>query len=328
MAASLSVTSVNAANLDEVRTLIDAGEIRAARQLLLESPWAGTPLEWEKLNFQLTPACDSLENLGNELLAGDLPAEFRAFIVITIARQHLATKNYQAGLELISHWEIECRDAENFPEMLFVRAQIRQEMGEGKKSRHELKLVIKTATDASLKLQAALLLGDVELSRGRLDDAAAYYSRVAQVSELQLRPLALERLRNLYEVQQEYADAQVVESALNSCCNGYGVSAPAVFATTVPSDEVSNARLETTSTLRGGQEFAIRVGTFDDEATARKLHSRFIEQGYTSRLLADSRTGQTIYLVDIGRFASISSAARFMNRLARQNNDTYSIVSH
>ncbi len=328
MAASLSVTTVNAANLDEVRTLIDAGEIRTARQLLLESPWAGTPHEWEKLNFQLTPAGDSLENLGNELLAGDLPTEFRAFIVTTIVRQHLAAKNYKAGLELISRWEIECREAENFPEMLFVRAQIRQEMGEGKKSRHELKQVIKTAPDASLRLQAALLLGDVELSRGRFDDAAAYYSRVAQVSELRLRPLALERLRNLYEVQHEYAEVQLVESALNTCCNGYGVNAPAVFASTSPTDEVSNVHLETTGTFRGGQQFAVRVGTFDDEASARKLHSRFIEQGYTSRLLADSRTGQTIYLVDIGRFASISSAARFMNRLARQNNDTYSIVSH
>ncbi len=328
MAASLSVTSVNAANLDEVRTLIDAGEIRAARQLLLESPWAGTPLEWEKLNFQLTPAGDSLENLGNELLTGELPAEFRALIVTTIARQHLAVKKYKAGLELISRWEIECREAENYPEMQFTRAQLRQEMGEGKKSRNELRQVIMTATDASLRLQAALLLGDVELNRDRLDDAAAYYVRVAQVSELHLRPLALERLRNLYAVQHEYAEVQLVESALNSYCNGYGVNAPAVFASTTPADDVKNVQLETTGMLRGGQQFAVRVGTFDDEASARKLHRRFIEQGYTSRLLADSRTGQTIYVVDVGRFASISSAVRFMNRLARQNNDTYSIVSH
>ncbi len=327
MAASLIVTSANAANLDEVRTLFNAGEIRAARQLLLESPWAGTPLEWETWNLLLMPAGDSLENLGNELLAGELPAEFRALVVATIAKQHLATRNFAAGLEVISRWETECREAVNYPEVLFTRAQIRQEMGEGKKSRNELKQVIQTATDAGLRLEAALLLGDVELSRGRLNDAAAYYSRVAQVSELQLRPLALERLRNIYEVQNEFAEAQLVESVLNSCCRGYGVNSPTVFATTSSPKEISSAQLETTGTFRGGQEFAIRVGAFDDEATARKLHNRFIEQGYTSRLLADSRTGQTVYLVDIGRFASISSAARFMNRLARQNNDTYSIVS-
>lgn len=328
MAASLSATTVNAAHLDDVRSLIDAGEIRAARQLLLESPWAGTPLEWETLNFQLTPAGDSLESLGRELLAGEIPAEFRALVVATIAKQHLATKNYAAGLDVISRWELECRKTENYPEMLFTRAQIRHELGEGKRSRNELKRIIKTAPNAKLRLQAALLLGDVELGRGRFGDAAAYYSRVAQVSEVQLRPLALERLRDLYEVQNEYAEAQIVESALNSCCDGYGVDVPAVLATTASTGEITNVQLQTTGAVRSGQQFAVRVGTFDDEASARELHRRFIEQGYTSRLLADSRTGTTIYLVDIGRFASISSAARFMNRLARQNNDTYSIVSH
>ncbi len=276
----------------------------------------------------MTPAGDSLTNLGNELLAGDLPAGFRASVVATIAKQYLATKDFRAGLEVISRWESECREAENYPDLLLTRAQIRQEMGDGNESRSELKRVIKTATDASLRLQAALLLGDIESGRGRFSDAAAYYIRVAQVSEMQLRALALERLRDLYEVQREFADARLVETELEACCNGYGSNEPAVMVSTGLDDEPKKVQFEVPVTVRGGPQFAIRVGTFDDEIAARNLYRRYLEQGYTSRLLADSSTGQTIFLVDIGRFASISSAARFMDRLARQNNDTYSIVSH
>ena len=326
--ALLPVISVRAANLDEVRALIATGESQRARQMLLDSPWAGTACDWERLNFQLTPAGDSLVMLAGELLGFDLPAEMRVEIVTSLARQYLATGNYSRGLEVISKWGGKCRNAENYPEVLFTRAQLRYQSGIGRKSIGDLKRVIKMSADAGLRARAALLLGDIHFDQGNHSEAAAYYTRLAQVSEVQLRGLALDRLAKVYASHEQDVEAELVTAKLRSCCPGYASANRLNPASAGGGDQSRQVLLSAAGSMRSVQQFAVRVGSFVEETAAREVHRRFVEEGYTSKLATDIHSGQTVYVVDIGRFSTAARAARFMEKLSRQTKDTYFVVSN
>ncbi len=73
--------------------------------------------------------------------------------------------------------------------------------------------------------------------------------------------------------------------------------------------------------------FAIRVGEFDREADARRLHSRLLKQGYTVRLGTAPAGAQARFVVDVGRFSSAADAQRFKQRYERQTQKTCVVVA-
>ncbi len=330
--ALLPLTNASAADLEEIRGLIAAGEIPQARALLLQSPWAGKGHEWELLNLQLAPAGDSLRLIAEELLEFTVSPQQRCAIVGLLAQQFLSTGDPKCGLAVVERWESECRSVPEYWQLVLLRAKLRQAAGEGdKKSIKELKRLLRTSDNADLKMRAAMLLGDIYEQQGRPSEASAYFTRVAQVSERRYRALALSRLRDCYRDCGLTEECDLVTNQLEVHSPGYAADdhfalAAAGNAEDRPSQEARFAA--STLTTRNANLYAVRVGSFADQALAQEVDRQFRLQGYTTRLGTDEQSGETLFVVDIGRFASVADAVRFMERLQRQTRDTYFVVSH
>ncbi len=295
-------------SLSGVRELIAIGEIALARADLWNSPWAGDGAEWDVLNLQLTYDGDSLLRLSREVLDLNLTPDQRAEVVVLMADYYLANGDCDSGLDLIKYWSNETRESGRYNAIVVARARLNLAKGDGAESIKELKAMLKSSSDPLLNQEAVLLLGDIYEQAGRQREAEQCYARVARASESQYQAVALNRLGGDYRDEPWPAETLVRADPTH--------------------DRAELTPASSAPTTRSTGAYAVRIGNFESEILAQSVEWRYRQKGYTTRIGAAVADGLQVFVVDIGRFSSASDAVRFMERLQRQTNDTYFVVSH
>ncbi len=316
-----------------VSQLIAEGHVEDARLLLaslIETEYANS--ERCYLAGCLTEDADSAYICFLKAIELANDRDIYALSLIAVANYHLAARQYHQGLELVDRHRQKCKESDHYPELENIRALLRVGVGKQKKSVGDLKKALKRSGDPEVTARLLLTLGDIRMSQGKYDDAAAYYHKLANRSDERYAGAVLLRLVDTYLADSDYDNAQFSYTMLSSRYPAtLGLSdLQARFATTGVSEAAPPGaepdRQDISISSRRPVLYAVRVGTFRKASNAEKLRRRYARRGYTVTVTRVQISGGRYYVVDLGRFESKTEATAFKKKLEKQNHSSYHVV--
>ncbi len=313
--------------LARVDECLQAGELTAARLALREAAFTPDHYGWEFHHALLNPDGDQAAARVRELLDNDPPAELRCRMAEIYAQYCLLTGNCSAGA-VAAHRALRSCVHENRCERLqLLTARLDLARGEDRAAEDELRRLLRESSDPGVNSQALWLLAESFAERKKLDAAKEMLARFASRPDNPYFAPAVARLAQLLEDDNATASAAMMRTRLID-------EAPQFAALTgaAPIDDPATVTVAFTMpanrTPRSlAQLFAVRVGEFDREADARRVHQRLVKQGYTARMTELEAGDRPHFVVDVGRFTSADAAARFKQRFERVTQQTVTVVA-
>ncbi len=309
-----------------VAGLYESGQIAEARQALRAAAFTDDHFGWEYWSLKLTPAAPGTDARARELAEFAPDADRRCDLALIAAKADLLLGNH-TNLDWLRSIEKNCRSAHEHDRLLLAIEQIEISAGEHRSAQKRLRGLVRSASAPEVNWQALMALSRSHVQRG------------ADVEAMQILNQFVSRPEN--PCFAEACDLALILAGRNEwrefstqAAARFADSAPrfAALAGVEPDQESSTLTVAFAApahkTARSlAKLFAIRVGEFDREADARRLHSRLLKQGYTVRLGTAPTGAQARFVVDLGRFPSAADAQRFKQRYERQTQKTCVVVA-
>lgn len=313
--------------LARVDECLQAGELTAARLALREAAFTPDHYGWEFRHALLNPDGDQAAARVRELLDNDPPAELRCRMAEFYAQYCLLAGNCNAGAVAAHRALRSCVHVQRCEPLQLLTARLDLARGEDRAAEGQLRRLLKESSDPDVNSQALWLLAESFAARKKLGAAKELLARFATRPENPYFAPAVARLAELLEVTDEAPSAKSMRERLIG-------EAPQFAALTgaAPTDDPAAVTVAFTMpanrTPRSlAQLFAVRVGEFDREADARRVHQRLLAQGYTARMTELESGDRPHFVVDVGRFNSADAAARFKQRFERVTQQTVTVVA-
>ncbi len=314
------------ADLGTVAGLYKAGRVDEARQALRAAVFTDDHFGWEYWSLKLTPAVPGIDARARDLAEFAPDADRRCDLALLVANADLV-RGQHTHLNWLRSIEKNCQSAQDYDRLCLAIAQIEIAADDHRNAEKRLRRLAKSTSIPEINWQALLALARSHMQRGADIEAmrilAQFVSRPENPCFAEACDLAFAVAgRNEWQEIESQAAAVLAASAPRFAAlagvESYQESPTLTVAFAAPTHKAARSL---------AQLFAIRVGEFDREADARRLHSRLLKQGYTVRLGTAPAGAQARFVVDVGRFPSAADAQRFKQRYERQTQKTCVVVA-
>ncbi len=315
----LQATS-QAKSLHEALSRIDAqlqqGNWQKSRESLLKFPDSARDQYWNLL-WALSDQ-DGMTSYRAllKLVAEDPPAPISCRAVEGLAEFHLMRHDYALALAQIDQHLQSCTAAGSHGLLLKLRGQAYLRVNLPEEAASSFKQALAADVSPRSNAETILALGEAHAEKRDYARADHAYMRLTQSLTGDYNALAIRNLRDIRKQIGDSTGVATLDKLLGKVQRGD--EAPGNSGN-VPDE----GRAMSTQSA-----FAIRIGQFTNQEDAESLLHKFRADGYTVAVNETSIAGNTLYAVDLGRFDTAVSAARFMHKLQKQTNATYRVVSY
>lgn len=313
--------------LARVDECLQAGDLNAARMALREAAFTQDHYGWEFRHALLNSDGDQAAARVRELLDNDPPAELRCRMAEFYAQYCLLAANCDAGAVAAHRALRSCVHEQRCVRLRLLTARLDLARGENRAAEDQLRGLLKESSDPHVNSQTLWLLAESFAARKKFEAAKDLLARFAARPENPYFAPAVARLEQLLKAENATAEAAMMRARLRD-------DAPQFAALTgaAPVDDPGTVTVAFTMPTNRtprllAQLFAVRVGEFDHEADARRVHQRLVAQGYTARMAELEGGDRPHFVVDVGRFNSADAAARFKQRFERVTQQTVTVVA-
>lgn len=324
---SAAVGVVASDQLAHVDECLQAGELTAARLALREAAFTPDHYGWEFRYALLDADGEQAAARVRELLDNDPPTELRCRMAEFCAQYCLLSGKYDDGAALARRALRACAHDHDCRQLQLLAARLEYARGEDRAAEKILRRLLKESSDPGTNSQALWLLAESFAARRKFGVAEDLLSRFATRPENPYFAPAVTRLAELLDVTDETALAAQIRIRLIDDAPQFAALNDTVRTDDEPAVTIAFRVPANRAPRSLAQLFAVRVGEFDREADARRVHQRLLKQGYTVRMAELESGDRPRYVVDVGRFNSADAAARFKQRFERVTQQSFTVVA-
>jgi tetratricopeptide (TPR) repeat protein len=325
MAYLLPWQSVSAQSLDEAVRHYQAGRLDEAKRLLLshletggESPEVLFYLgmveergEWSR---------EHLENLAR--LFPDWSRRGQADLLI--CKFELSRSMHLTAIDLAGRFERRFPLSQMVAEALWISGCSHLAADRSDSALVLFDRVVESFPGSGWSQWAQLGRGDCLLAAGKYDQAVVEYRKVLDAyRDSEVFAFALSGLIGCFTQLDDPESALLYHNLLKERYPHSPESAGSPSGKISSADEVED---KTRAERVAGVRYTIQLGVFAKRDNARRLRSRFEDQGYSVNLADKVISGKKYHVVRLGSFSSYDEASKVKRKLESQTGESYRIV--